>query len=76
MKNEPEAQFLVDNFSIEEITKLSSAVHRTFISMRNEGKMSEQVFNAVQDGILVVWTELMAMKYSQEEEGKQYEKAQ
>jgi hypothetical protein len=69
VSNEFETQFLVDNFSIDEITKMSSIVYRSFIEMHNQGKMNEKVFNAVQDGILTVWTELMAMKYSQEQEG-------
>lgn len=67
MTDEQMKALLAENYSIEELSKMSSIIYKNLVSMRNDGSMSEESFNAMQDGILCVWTELMAMKSTEGE---------
>lgn len=68
MEHDPDVQFLIDNFSADEITNMSAAIYKSITEMHNEEKINEKVHNAIQDGVLAVWTELMTIKYSEEKE--------
>jgi hypothetical protein len=63
-----EIDFLINNYSAEELTKMSTAIYKGVIDMRNEGLINNESFGAISTSILKVWAELMAIQSSQKEE--------
>lgn len=66
--SEQEINFLVNNYSTEELSKMSTTIYKTVVDMHNEGLMSSESFSAISTSILKVWAELMIIKSSNKEE--------